>query len=319
MNRDWEQSYRGVRCLVLGASGFIGRRVAQRLSAVGAEVFKAVRQRDEVPRTIECDLADESALARLFETVRPSITFNLSGYGVDRSELDSHTSRTMNAEVPARVCRAIATIADPHWRGLHLVHAGSVAEYGPLSGALTEEVRPVPNTVYGESKLAGTLAVQQVSREAGIRSAVARLFTVYGPGDHAGRLLPLLMETARSGRPLPLSSGEQLRSFTYVEDVAEGVLRLGVTRSPELVNISSGLLTPVRCFIETARTILNIHPGLLRFGSLPGSEWDMRIGAVSTEKMERLLGWRPATSIQEGIRNTAAAACDLVSCRQGDV
>jgi nucleoside-diphosphate-sugar epimerase len=88
-----------------------------------------------------------------------------------------------------------------------------------------------------------------------------------------------------------------------------------LTRAGDVVNLSSGRLTSVRRFVEVAAGELGIEPNLLCFGVLPASEWDMQITAVSTESVQRLLAWLPPTSIEQGIRNTAAAACAPVLCR----
>jgi nucleoside-diphosphate-sugar epimerase len=135
-----------------------------------------------------------------------------------------------------------------------------------------------------------------------------RLFTVYGPGEPAGRLLPSLVECARRGGGLDLSSGNQLRSFTYVEDVAEGLLRAGLLAlDGEAVNLSSGELLSVRRFAEIAAAVLGLDAGQLRFGVEPVREWEMPIEGVNRERLRKLLGWLPPTSAEQGIRKTVAA------------
>jgi dTDP-glucose 4,6-dehydratase len=134
----------------------------------------------------------------------------------------------------------------------------------------------------------------------------ARLFTVYGPGEHSGRLLPSLLETAMSGNPLKLTAGSQQRDFTYVEDVAEGLLRLGLCQAKpgEIVNLATGKLTSVRHFAETAARILQIPSQALNFGQLPTRTEEMAHSEVSVERMRHLIGWVPTTEIAKGIRKT---------------
>jgi nucleoside-diphosphate-sugar epimerase len=91
------------------------------------------------------------------------------------------------------------------------------------------------------------------------------------------------------------------------------MLRLALAETSGVVNLSSGRLISVRRFVETAAAQLGIDQSLLHFGSAPGSEWDMQIEAISTERVERLLGWLPPTPVEEGIRLTAAA-CAAVPC-----
>jgi nucleoside-diphosphate-sugar epimerase len=135
---------------------------------------------------------------------------------------------------------------------------------------------------------------------------VARLFTVYGPGEHSGRLLPSLLAGARENRPIALSAGEQKRDFVYVEDVVEALLRLGAsdTGPGEVVNVATGRLTSVRRFVETAAEVLAIPAEHLRFGALQPRFQESEHGDVTIEKLRRLTGWTPQTAIEEGIRRT---------------
>jgi nucleoside-diphosphate-sugar epimerase len=143
----------------------------------------------------------------------------------------------------------------------------------------------------------------------GVHATVARLFTVYGPGEHRGRLLPSLLEAATGDGPVPLTAGTQQRDFTWVGDVVEGLLRLGALggEPPGLVNLATGRLVTVREFVERAAAVLRIAPERLRFGALPTRPEEMAHDDVSVARLERLTGWRPATSIEEGVRRTALA------------
>jgi nucleoside-diphosphate-sugar epimerase len=133
------------------------------------------------------------------------------------------------------------------------------------------------------------------------------LFTVYGPGEHPGRLLPSLIKAARTGDPLPLSNGSQSRDFTYVEDVAQALLDLGTSAAVagEVVNVATGRLTRVRDFIEAAAAVLRICPETLLFGEAPARPWEMIHAPVTLERLRTLVGWIPATQVVEGIRRTA--------------
>jgi nucleoside-diphosphate-sugar epimerase len=310
--------YKAKTALVLGASGFIGQWVARKLCDAGACTCLVVRNaaaacaaferygiRGEV---VEADLSHPAALFDIYGRFRPSVTFNLAGYGVDPLEREPHMAYQMNAELPSALCDAVAVAADSSWRGQHIVHAGSAAEYGDAGGDLRENGPARPTTLYGQSKLKGTLAVAERAAACGLRAVTARLFTVYGPGEHSGRLLPSLIEASRDHKPLDLTAGVQRRDFTYVEDVAEGLLRLGLLPANEpVVNLATGRLTPVRTFVEIAAGVLGIPPASLRFGVIPLRANEMEHEAVSIERLNGFAGWIPPTSIAEGIRKTAEA------------
>lgn len=315
-DRCLDNAYSGTRVVVLGATGFIGRWVARRLSRLDAHLFAVVR--DE-PRARELfgrygirgqiavqDLADLDSVPEIIGRLRPHLVFNLAGYGVDRAERDERMAFRVNARLPPAVAESLTETGGDDWQGQRFIHVGSALEYGEIDGDLREDSTPVPTTLYGRSKLAGTLRVSRICRASGLRGLTARLFTVYGPGEHPGRLLPSLLRTARTGEPLELTSGDQERDFVYVEDVVDGLLRLGLVeaRPGEPVNLATGRLTSVRRFIEIAADVLGIDGELLRFGSLPTRSHEMSHAPVNNRRLRSLTGWAPETTIAAGVRRT---------------
>jgi nucleoside-diphosphate-sugar epimerase len=288
------------RVIVLGASGFIGGWVSRAIpeSARTFLVMRDLASAKSLKRTaIELDLLDSSELRQLFNDVRPSVIFNLAGYGVDPMERDEKLGEEINAELPRRICDALRNHSDSL-----LIHAGTALEYGIATGNLAEETEPQPTTWYGQTKLAGTKTILESS----VRSIVARLFTVYGPGEHRGRLLPSLIEAAENKREIDLTAGIQKRDFTYVQDVADGLIRLAGLRHEQstLVNLATGKLHTVREFVETAAHTLQIPQKLLHFGKLPTRESEMHHENVSTERLRNLIKWTPSTTIEVGIQKT---------------
>lgn len=307
-----------MRALVTGASGFIGRWVSRCAHDAGADVILAVRDArafedhgsPDTPRGFiaQVDLRHESEVDALLRDVRPHVTFSLAGYGVDRSERDAELARQLNAEAVEMLVNAVARYSRQEWRAVQLVHAGSALEYGAARGNLSETTTPRPTEVYGETKLAGSLALQERSGRGDVRAVVARLFTVYGPGEHDGRLLPTLLAASDGDGDVVLSSGEQRRDFTFVRDVAEGFVRLAATNAPTgwFVNLATGRLTSVRSFVEVAAGVLSIDRGRLRFGAVPRRPEEMQHEPVDIGRLRSLLGWVPPTSIEDGVRATLA-------------
>ena len=313
---DFNRAYQQRKVIILGSTGFIGRWVARALSLQSANLFLFVRDpagaeqlftKYEIRgKVCASELADLERVKKEIEAIQPQVIFNLAGYGVDRSERDEAQSYRINAELVAVLCEALAGIPADNWHGQRLVHVGSALEYGEIHGDLDESSEPLPTTLYGKSKLAGTSKLAGCCQALSLAGITARLFTVYGPGEHPTRLLPSLLQAARGDEDLPLTGGEQKRDFTYVEDVAEGLLRLGAARSEPggIVNLATGILTPVKSFILTAAEILGLSSGRLKFGVLPSRLEEMEHDPVSIEKLMRLLGWKPETTIPLGIRKT---------------
>src|SRR5262249_12661274 len=95
------------------------------------------------------------------------------------------------------------------------------------------------------------------------------------------------------------------RDFTYVADVAEGLLRLGLSSAipGEIVNLATGQLTSVRQFIEIAVEALNFSGERLRFGALPTRTGEMEHAPAALGRVKGLIGWIPPTGIRAGIRD----------------
>lgn len=304
--------YAGAHVLVLGAAGFIGRWVARELSCRDTRLYLVVRDRAGAAeifrqygvkgKLIEVDLRDTAMVRELIRTVKPQLTINLSGYGVDRDERDETTAWQINTQLVVTITQALSSLYPSSWQGQTMVHVGSALEYGSIGGNLAEDSIPEPTTLYGHSKLAGTELFAQFCKEYGVRGVVARLFTVYGCGEHAGRLTPTLLHAAKTTGPIDLTAGNQKRDFTFVQDVAEGLLRLGLTTTDfgQVVNLATGQLTSVRNFVERAAAVLDISADRLNFGALAPLAHEMHHDPVSIAKLAALTNWVPGTTIEQG-------------------
>ena len=316
MNRPFTalNDYAGVRALVVGASGFLGRWVARRLTEARASITVAARRPKEFAEVarqwnITADAIAFDALtdpvSRAISIAAPDIVFNLAGYGIDRGETDLGEMSRVNDVLVRQLAEALVERKSTGaWRGRRLVHAGSALEYGLVDGMVTEDGPANPHTDYGRNKLHGTVALRAVADSTGLASVTARLFTVFGPGEHQGRLLPSLRRAARTGSAATLSSGMQFRDFAYVEDVAEGLLRLGLSAGTpgETVNLATGRMTSVRAFAETAAEVLELPTDRLLFGIEPIRADEMRITGVDVTRLEQRTGWTPDADVESGIR-----------------
>jgi len=313
-----DHAYAGVRVAVLGASGFIGRWLTRALWEAGAETGLLIRDAVRARRVladhgtrdatlIEVDLTEPLAVRKAMASFRPSVTFNATGYGVDDRERDASLGMRINGEMVHCAAQAAADCLDREWPGAHFVQLGSALEYGTAGGDLIETTPPNPTTWYGTSKLAGTRHLEAVCRRSpAFRGVTARLFMVYGPGEHAGRLFPTLISAASSNDMITLSAGHQKKDFTYVEDAAQGCLRLGASaaREGEVVNLATGKLTMVRRFVEMAADELDLRANRLEFGAVEVRPGEMNHDPVRLDRLRSLTGWAPSTSIQQGIRAT---------------
>ncbi len=311
------EAYAGRRVLLTGASSVIGRALAGLFTGSQAELWVVARSDSPATsggaRTITADLSLPGAFTRVFGSVKPHITFHLAGSGGPSSDAPVPLAERMNHELPSEIAEVLAGKHHSRWPGMCLVRAGCAAEYGPLGGPVREDSPASPAGVFGRSMLAGTWALSRAIQSSALlsgRATTARLFSVYGPGEPPGRLLALLLEAARTGQRLKLGRGEERHDFTYSGDVAEGLLRLGACQipAPPVIHLATGLLSTVREFTETAARELGLRPGQIEYGPQANLSDDLPRGPADTSHLTRLLGWRPRTSIAEGIRETARLA-----------
>jgi nucleoside-diphosphate-sugar epimerase len=230
-----------MRVLLLGAGGFIGRRVADRLFMDADLQVTVLGRRDAAD--IRFDLASGSpgALARFLDAVAPQVVINCAG----ASQGSPRTLVRANSLAVATVCEAIRRSREP----ARLVHLGSAAEYGsvPVGSVTSESVEPRPVGPYGVSKLAGT----ELVLASGLDALVLRVFDVLGPGAPVGSLFGRLAEGLR--RALELGEARvrvpdlsAFRDFVDVRDVAEAVRAAVDSAATGVVNIGAGRAVRVR-------------------------------------------------------------------------
>jgi nucleoside-diphosphate-sugar epimerase len=305
---EWASGYRELPVLLLGAGGFIGRRVGRALASAGAQLTRVVRGNDPEEGTpaVWADLTADGAIEKLVADAQPAVVFNLAGYGVDPSERDEALAAQMNERLVTRLASAMCAIDAKGWAGQRVVHVGSALEYGEATGDLREETPELATTLYGRTKLAGTRALARICGQQGLAAVTARSFMVYGPGEHPGRLLPALREAAARGEAVDLTAGTQRRDFTHVDDVAEGLLRLGAVPGPagQVVNLATGRMTSIRAFAECVGRQLGMSPDQLRFGALPTRGHEMSHDPVAIGRLRDRVQWVPGISVEEGVRRT---------------
>ena len=187
------------------------------------------------------------------------------------------------------------------------LHASTSECYGdPLKHPQTEEywgnVNPVgPRSVYDEAKRYAEALVMAYHRSRSVNTHLVRIFNTYGPRLHPsdGRVISNFMMQALKGQPLSIyGDGSQTRSFCYVDDLIEGILRLSRSSEPTPVNIGNpNEFTILAC----AQAVLEAtgSSSELCFEALPVDDPTRRCPDIS--KARNLLGWEPKVMLKEGL------------------
>ncbi|GGT51332.1 hypothetical protein GCM10010271_64330 [Streptomyces kurssanovii] len=295
-----------MRFLVLGATGYLGGHVAERLRALpGARVLVGGRS---AAADVTVDLAFDRPrqLARALASAAPDAVVNCAGV----TGTDAVTLAEVNARGPAVLCAALLEAAP----AARLVHLGSAAEYGPGTPGrrVTESAATRPAGPYGATKLAGTVAVNA----SGLDAVVLRVGNPVGPGAPPtglpGRVTALL--TDAGGDPaatLRLGDLSAHRDFVDVRDVARAAELAATTPGPlpPVLNIGGGDAVQVRELVRTLAGVAGFRGRIVEEGAggsarSPQVSWQCSDVTAARDA----LGWRPSYSLDASLAALWAAA-----------
>jgi nucleoside-diphosphate-sugar epimerase len=164
------------------------------------------------------------------------------------------------------------------------------------------------DTPYQIHKLLGELYCNYFHDYYDLPVAIARYFNVYGPGEIPGKyrnVIPNFIWRAVHKQPLPITgTGEETRDFTFVEDIIDGTLRMGVAKEAvgQATNLASETETRVIDLANWINEFTNNEAGIIL---KPRRDWDKVVKRrASIEKAKKLLGYAPKTEIKQGIQKT---------------
>ncbi len=292
-------SLKGRRCLVTGASGFIGQVLVRKLLAVGAMVH--------APGRTELDFHEESSVQKTVQDFAPEKVFHLAAEGVT-----SVGSLEALRETNVRGTRRLVAELNALPYSPTVILLGSGFEYAVKEVPLKEDDDLSPFSDYGISKIeAATAAFEAASR---LNVTWVRLFNVYGPGEPPGRLLPHIVSQSKKGLPVEVTAGEQLRDFTHVEDVAKGLMLLAarpaVRPGWETFNLGTGTSTRLHEYINLVVGALASHGVVsdLRLGARPYRQGEPMVYLPDVSRIQKAVGWLPATPLSHGVSDAVSKA-----------
>ena len=166
-------------------------------------------------------------------------------------------------------------------------------------------VNPVgPRGVYDEAKRYSEAMTMAYHRQQGVDTHIVRIFNTYGPRmrQHDGRAIPTFIRQALEGKPMTVfGDGSQTRSFCYVDDLIEGILRLAMSDFHMPVNIGN---PDEMTLLELAETIQRMTgtTSEIVFEGLP--EDDPKVRQPDITRAREVLGWEPKVTLDEGLRRT---------------
>ena len=301
-----------MRVLVTGGAGFLGSHLADRLVADGHEVvcldnlssgrLRNIEHLARGPRFqfVEADVIEpltiSGPLDRIFHLAspvtcihhlaRPIATLRAAGEG---------TRRILDLAAGCRAVFLLASTSEVY--GDPLAHPQVETDVGHTS--------PIgPRSAYDEGKRFAEALTVAYGRERGVAVRIGRIFNTYGPRMRPddGRVIPEFVTRALAGRPLVVfGTGAQTRSFCYVSDMVEALVRLAEADYTGPVNLGNPDEMTV---LDLAREVIGLSgaPSRIEFGPLPQDDPARRRPDIALAR--RILGWQPAVPRAEGLRRT---------------
>lgn len=331
-----------MKILVTGAAGFIGSHTAHKLLARGYEVvgldnlneyydvsLKQARLERLTPqanfRFVRLDLADEGAMRELFAREKfPRVIHLAAQAGVRYSLQEPHTY------IRSNVTGTLNVLEGCRHNGVeHLVYASTSSVYGantnmPFS---VHKIADHPLSLYASTKRANELMAHNYSALFELPTTGLRFFTVYGPWGRPDMALFMFTRNILEGKPIDVfNNGNHRRDFTYVEDIAEGVVRAAERIAQPDPNWDSSAPDPASSFapfriynignnqpVELMRYIEVIEECLGRKAQknfLPMQLGDVPDTFADIEDLVQEVGYRPATSVEVGVRKFVEWFCE---------
>ncbi len=312
------------RVLITGSAGFLGSHLAERYLSRGDEVVGLDNFITGAPENlagakdmpaftlVEADVSENHSdlIARLGALGRCDLILNFAS-PASPVDYSAHPIETM--AVNSRGTELCAKLAEM-WKA-RLLHASTSESYGdPLEHPQRESywgnVNPIGvRSCYDESKRFGEALVMAYVRTKQIDARIIRIFNTYGPRmrRNDGRVVPNFVAQALEGRALTIyGDGLQTRSFCYVDDLVEGIVRCADSAETRglVVNLGNPEEHTIREFAQTVCDIVGVP---LRVEPMPLPPDDPTRRNPDISRAIELLDWRPSVSLRDGLTRTIEA------------
>jgi UDP-glucuronate 4-epimerase len=312
-----------MRVLVTGAAGFIGFHVCQRLAAAATCEVLGVDNLNEYAsadlkrarlaeleklngfRFLRADFADAPAFARLYDQFRPDYLVHLGAQtGVRYSQENPAAYVHSNLDGFASVLEA-ARRRPPE----HFVFASSSSIYGADARVPFREDEDAghPLSFYAATKKANEAMAYSYAHMHGLKLTGLRFFTVYGPWGRPDMTPVLFARAICEGQPVKLyNHGRYQRDFTYIDDIADGVVRTlfmpppgDLTPAWRIFNLGHNQPVDMAHFVTTLETVLGRKA---RVELLPPLATEMPATCADLSRIRAAIGYEPKVTLREGLR-----------------
>lgn len=300
---------RNKKIFITGGTGFIGSNLVRKLVEERADVYLAIRHvanlwriKDIVKKTsvLKVDLLDKERLQKKIKTINPDIVYHFAAYGAYSHQADAR--KIMETNIIGTLNLASSLVNS----NISLfVNTGSSSEYGFKIKPMKESDVLNPNSYYSISKAAQTHIFDYYYTAFGFPGVTLRPFSVYGPYEEPGRLIPNLMLSILKNKPLSMTSKAIARDFIHVDDYVNACLTTAELKKypGQIFNIGSGRQTNFGQLIEIAEKAVDKKIDV-KWNKNSGKSWDTDHWKSNIHKAKKLLGFQPRYKLKEGLYKT---------------
>lgn len=312
---DYYSDYDGKTILVTGGAGAIGGNLCRKLSELNAK--KVIILDDlsssyewNIPKAknimfIQGSILDDEMLKRAFKE-KPEYVFHLAAHFANQNSVDNPEVDLMVNGMGILKVLEYSQLVDTK----RFVYSSSGCGVYGLDSRMPFEEHDTSislHTPYQVTKLIGELYTNYFHNLYGLPIANARFFNVFGPGEVPGRyrnVIPNFFYWAMNGQPLPITGdGTETRDWTYVDDIVNGLLALGIKEEAigEAFNLGSAKEHSVIDMANEVNRLAGNEAGIVY---VERRNWDVKCRLLSSvEKAKRLLGYQPEVTFEDGLKN----------------
>jgi len=308
--------YEGKKILVTGGAGCVGSNLSRKLAELNAEKVIVLDNlssaytwnipTNENIEFIKGDILDDSALKRVFKE-KPDYVFHLAAHFANQNSVDNPEKDLMVNGIGILKVLQYAQIIGVE----RFVYSSSGCGVYGLDSKMPFKEHDISislHTPYQVTKLLGELYTNYFHNLYDLPIVNARFFNVFGPGEVPGKyrnVIPNFFFWAMTGNPLPITGdGSETRDWTYVEDIVDGLIEMGIREEAigEAINLGSGEDQKV---IDMANTVNELTGNEEGIKFMPRRKWDAKTKLLSSiEKAETILDYKPKMKFKDGLKMT---------------
>ena len=286
------------KVLVTGASGFIGRNIANKLHDIGANVYGISRFEKTSSGSIKWykgNLCNLEFVESIFEEIKPDFVIHLASHVLGARDIE-YVLSTFNSNLVTTV-NILGAVQKFSCK--RLILAGSFEEGN------SDEKFIIPSSPYAAAKIASTNYARMFHKLYNTPVCIASLYMVYGPGQvDLTKLIPYTILKASKGEVPELTSGVRMVDWIYVDDVVEGLLHMLIAKDidGETIDIGTGKSISIRDIVDLTVQLVDksITP---KYGATKDRPLEQEKNA-NVEKTYQKIKWRALTSLEVGLKKT---------------